>query len=327
MSDITIPALPADLPEDFKMQDIIAPNGADVGKSPQHGYNYLMQQMNETQRAVMKMAEDANSAFENKANENILRNSNFAINQRGQATYGAGNYTVDGFRLSVGTVTVLPNGVRLSADAEDLYQTFLTAEDKRIHDGIYTASAKIDEKIHSYTTTLDFSSKDRLVGGFLGTSGVYANIICNWGVMGKFLVGISSKGTERFVEWLQLEEGNTATRYVPPNPADELARCQRFFEVMEEPMLCSKEWVGKYFAPHNGSFKQTKRAIPTITFENNVLQYYGESQTQPPATVVAQTVTKSAIVSIASSVAQPNDSVYGQGYAIRGKIFADAEVY
>lgn len=44
--------LPADLPEDWASGEIVAPNGADVSLSTQHGYNYLMNAVNSTQEAV-----------------------------------------------------------------------------------------------------------------------------------------------------------------------------------------------------------------------------------------------------------------------------------
>ena len=44
--------LPADLPVNWQTGQIVAPNGADVGLSAQHGYNYLMQQLNAAQQAV-----------------------------------------------------------------------------------------------------------------------------------------------------------------------------------------------------------------------------------------------------------------------------------
>lgn len=44
--------LPADLPEDWTSGQIVAPAGADVGLSQQHGYNYLMEQVNAAQRAL-----------------------------------------------------------------------------------------------------------------------------------------------------------------------------------------------------------------------------------------------------------------------------------
>ena len=53
---ITVP-LPADLPTDWEANDIVAPNGADVGLSEQHGYNYLMEQVNNAQTAISKTAQ------------------------------------------------------------------------------------------------------------------------------------------------------------------------------------------------------------------------------------------------------------------------------
>lgn len=44
--------LPADLPEDWTSGQIVAPAGADVGLSKQHGYNYLMAAVNAVQRAA-----------------------------------------------------------------------------------------------------------------------------------------------------------------------------------------------------------------------------------------------------------------------------------
>ncbi len=44
--------LPADLPEDWTSGQIVAPSGADAGLSEQHGYNYLMAQVNAAQRAA-----------------------------------------------------------------------------------------------------------------------------------------------------------------------------------------------------------------------------------------------------------------------------------
>lgn len=44
--------LPADLPENWTAGQTVAPSGADVGLSQQHGYNYLMEQVNAAQRAA-----------------------------------------------------------------------------------------------------------------------------------------------------------------------------------------------------------------------------------------------------------------------------------
>lgn len=48
--------LPADLPENWTSGQIIAPTGAEVGIDEQHGYNYLMKQVNNAQKALKALA-------------------------------------------------------------------------------------------------------------------------------------------------------------------------------------------------------------------------------------------------------------------------------
>lgn len=49
--------LPADLPEDWTYGQTVAPTGAEVGLSEQHGYNYLMEQVNAAQEGVNTIGE------------------------------------------------------------------------------------------------------------------------------------------------------------------------------------------------------------------------------------------------------------------------------
>ncbi len=49
--------LPADLPKDWVVEQIIAPTGEEVGLSHQHGYNYLMEMVNRAQRSVNQINE------------------------------------------------------------------------------------------------------------------------------------------------------------------------------------------------------------------------------------------------------------------------------
>ena len=50
-------SLPADLPEDWVENQIVAPEGQSVGLSQQHGYNYLMEQVNAAQEAASQIGE------------------------------------------------------------------------------------------------------------------------------------------------------------------------------------------------------------------------------------------------------------------------------
>ena len=49
--------LPADLPENWTFGQIIAPTGAEAGLDNQHGYNYLMKQVNNAQKAAKALNE------------------------------------------------------------------------------------------------------------------------------------------------------------------------------------------------------------------------------------------------------------------------------
>lgn len=55
--------LPADLPENWTEGQIISPGGTEAGLDQQHGYNYLMEQVNNAQDAIKEI----NDAFENLA--------------------------------------------------------------------------------------------------------------------------------------------------------------------------------------------------------------------------------------------------------------------
>lgn len=49
--------LPADLPTDWVLEQVVTPGGTEAGLSPQHGYNYLAEQVNAAQRAAKQINE------------------------------------------------------------------------------------------------------------------------------------------------------------------------------------------------------------------------------------------------------------------------------
>lgn len=62
MADKPIPTpIEADLPEDWQLDQIVSPTGTDVGLTEQHGYNYLMEKVNEVATGVNTV----NDGFEN----------------------------------------------------------------------------------------------------------------------------------------------------------------------------------------------------------------------------------------------------------------------
>lgn len=61
--------LPADLPENWQAEQIVAPTGEEVGLTRQHGYNYLMEMVNRVQRA----ANAVNEAFDTVSGKRTCR--------------------------------------------------------------------------------------------------------------------------------------------------------------------------------------------------------------------------------------------------------------
>ena len=55
MPNILSNTLPADLPENWQVGQIVAPNGTTVGLTEKHGYNYQSKQINDAQRAINQL--------------------------------------------------------------------------------------------------------------------------------------------------------------------------------------------------------------------------------------------------------------------------------
>lgn len=82
INPITV-SLPADLPENWQLNDIVSPSGSETGLTPQHGYNYLMQQVNAAQQALQQVAEYfPNLASVEDGGGFILYTGNMPVEQR-----------------------------------------------------------------------------------------------------------------------------------------------------------------------------------------------------------------------------------------------------
>ena len=70
MGNIITPVLPHDLPENWNDTQYVSPGGTEVGLTEKHGYNYLMKQVNNSQKAINELdAElgDIDTTLQNKA--------------------------------------------------------------------------------------------------------------------------------------------------------------------------------------------------------------------------------------------------------------------
>lgn len=76
-----MPKLPADLPENWTRGQIVSPNGTETGLTEQHGYNYLMKQVNNTQTEVNNI----NTALTDVAQQATVEEINNKIGEESDA--------------------------------------------------------------------------------------------------------------------------------------------------------------------------------------------------------------------------------------------------
>lgn len=78
---ITTP-LPADLPTDWVYGQTVGPQGTDVDLTQQHGYNYLMQQVNAAQQAATQIGQAFSGIPSSSDLQNVQNNLNNHINNK-----------------------------------------------------------------------------------------------------------------------------------------------------------------------------------------------------------------------------------------------------
>lgn len=128
---ITVP-LPQDLPQNWTYGQTIGPQGTDVGLTKQHGYNYLMQQVNAAQQAAQELgaafsglygegdivpatdggtgAGDTQNALNNLGagvRPNLLINGDFLVNQLGKTEYGTSQNAMDRWETTAGVSSLI----------------------------------------------------------------------------------------------------------------------------------------------------------------------------------------------------------------------------
>ena len=187
----------------------------------------------------------------NYSNPNLLINPDFRINQRGQSEYSTTDiYTVDRWRLgrladaSVSNgLAVLGsgNGVKLSWTAADYGWLSQYIENPGAYIGkeltasaeITDAGAPINVSIIAYTDSgYVVSTYDSTVSSGSGTTTAHLIVPDGCKILECRVINDTHVANGSCtIKWCKLEVGSTATPFTPPDPATELARCQRYYQL------------------------------------------------------------------------------------------------
>ena len=219
------------------------------------------------------------------SNPNLLYNSNFAINQRGNSSYTSTGYTFDGWRKTSSTGTVyfntspyppINNCIYFSATSGVYLRQYLEISLKRsttytITIGYHTTASVYISKETSYTfTTPSGTSTTSTWTPFTGYQvTIYHSDPFASGHSYVQFGRTSSSGTTYYFHYIKLEEGSVATPYEFPNPATELLKCQRYYVKYSEDFQIAGTVSGTANTAYVTMFlPATMRTIPTIVSWN-----------------------------------------------------------
>lgn len=181
----------------------------------------------------------------NYSNPNLLINPDFRVNQRGQAEYTSG-YTVDRW-YSPGKCSAAPisGGVKLTSTvtASSTTHAFWQDFEFPLPPGKYTLSLKAADvtgvwaaRIRTVTAAGDYVDSYYTLALREGVNKVSVDL-----PDGEYISAVSigfNKGTEAGnslkLAWAKLEGGSLATPFLPPDPATELLKCQRYLFVLPQ---------------------------------------------------------------------------------------------
>ena len=194
-----------------------------------------------TQKAVTTELNRLSDNVSQLSNPNLLINGDFSINQRGQEVYGnATQYTVDRWQLSTRTNANLSFNVTTKTLSNTgtswgyFVQRIESNDVAKIWGKTWTFSAKVNGNIYSKTFTAPSSAPT-------SSQGIAPTLVCIQNLCQVGLYYYNNSGTIGFtfdihtgsvtLEYAKLELGSVATPYSPRPYAEELALCQRYYQM------------------------------------------------------------------------------------------------
>lgn len=199
-------------------------------------------------------------------NPNILINSNFKINQRGQQEYRGNNiYAIDRWMIWNAALFPREDGINIVINNAGYYELkqFIEIDVKNFAGKSITGSICVDGVVYSLTYDLpkvidvQIETTKKLFENFHLRLGInpFTQVLYFW---------VFNEGEGSYViNWAKLELGKIPTSFVPPNQAEELVKCQRYYETG----TCTYALSVDHLLPdyvQGVNFKVNKRVVPSI---------------------------------------------------------------
>ena len=182
-------------------------------------------------KANISDLETTNSQMAQLTNPNLLINGDFQVWQRGNS-FSSSGYTADRWRLYLDynashTISKDDNGLKVTkivgGTANTCYISYNTDKNTKILNKKRTLSVCVDGVVYSYTTQNTSLTNIILdLDTFTFSEAIATTTIID--------IRTKSK-TSLVINWVKLELGDIATPFSPRSYAEELAMCQRYFQI------------------------------------------------------------------------------------------------
>lgn len=177
-------------------------------------------------------------------NPNLLINPNFAINQRGQTSYVGTVYSVDRWRNSYGTLELQSNGEikHTSSNAWQGVAQYIENPSRLAGKTVTISAMGRVEGATAFRIYLYYQIGDnaRVTVCQASTTSTTNTIISASGTLPEditdndklyFMLYNATANTSFYCKWAKLEIGSVATEFSPPSIAEELPKCQRYYQI------------------------------------------------------------------------------------------------
>lgn len=202
-------------------------------------------------------------------NGNLLINSDFQINQRGQSSYQVTNrYSVDRWMGWNTIITPNKDGINIGIANTGYWEfrQYLEYKKKDLLGKYLTMSICVDGVVYSRTfeqipdlIETEWANSVNVNGALYTRITIREDVLIFW---------IYNNGTQSYqIDWVKLEFGKIATPFIPPNPVIELIKCQKYYKRIYLYSLNATQYYTQankvYFRFH---FEKMRTETPTVSF-------------------------------------------------------------